>query len=117
MNFRIRHLSDVPSVANRTNDPRRISSDKSVRGDVLGDYRTCRYDRILAYCYATDEGRSRLRSRRLSQFSPDRDRPDSGLRPDKEVNSCATTTRAVTRFRSRELGRRIRVLCAERGWD
>ncbi len=51
-------LADVPSVANRTNDPRRISSDKSIRGNVLGDYRTCRDDRILAYGYATDDGRA-----------------------------------------------------------
>jgi hypothetical protein len=51
-------LADVPSVANRANDPRRISSDKSIRGNVLGDYRTCRDDRILAYCYASDDSRA-----------------------------------------------------------
>jgi hypothetical protein len=51
-------LAYVSSVANRTNDPRRISSDKSIRGNVLGDYRTCRDHRILAYRYATDDGRA-----------------------------------------------------------
>jgi hypothetical protein len=51
-------LADVRSVANRTNNSRRISSDKTIRGNILRDYRTCRDDRILAYCYATDDGRA-----------------------------------------------------------
>jgi hypothetical protein len=51
-------IAEVPSVANRTNHSRRLSSDKSVRGNVLGDYRTRRDDRVLAYCYATDDGRT-----------------------------------------------------------
>jgi hypothetical protein len=58
LKFQFRSLAEVPSVANRTNDPRRTSSGKSIRGNVPGDYRTCRDDRILAYCYATDDGRA-----------------------------------------------------------
>src|SRR5258706_13235737 len=54
---RSRPLADTPSVvANRTNDPRRISSDKGILWNVLGDYRTRRDDRVLAHCYATDDG-------------------------------------------------------------
>ena len=48
---------DVSSgVANRANDPRRVPSDKGVCGDILGNSRTCRDDRVLAYRYATDDG-------------------------------------------------------------
>ena len=52
-------MRDVPSVAAyRTNDPRRISSDKCIRGNVFGDYRSRRDDRVLAYGYTTDDGRT-----------------------------------------------------------
>src|SRR5271168_2767863 len=52
-------LADFPSVvADRTNNPRWISSDKGIRGNVLGDYRTRRDNRVLADCYATDNGRA-----------------------------------------------------------
>src|SRR5580698_10445709 len=46
------------SVAYRTNYSRRVSSDKGIRGDIPGDHRTCRHDRILAYCHATEDGRT-----------------------------------------------------------
>src|SRR5579872_2494812 len=49
---------EVPSVANRTDDPRRISPDKGVRRNVLGDNRTRRDDRVLTHCYATNDGRA-----------------------------------------------------------
>src|SRR5579859_2896399 len=51
-------LADVPLVSNRTNDPRRISTDKRIRGNVPGDDRPCRDNRILAYRDATDDGRT-----------------------------------------------------------
>jgi hypothetical protein len=55
----IRPAGEVPSIAaNRTNDPRRISSDKTLPRNVLGDYGTRRDDRILADCYAADDGRA-----------------------------------------------------------
>jgi hypothetical protein len=44
----------VQLLVNRTNHSRRISSDKSVRGNVPGDDRTCRDDCVLADGYATD---------------------------------------------------------------
>ena len=50
--------ADVSSVANRTNNSRRVSSDKNIRGNVLGNYRTRRDDRVLAYSYATDDRRA-----------------------------------------------------------
>jgi hypothetical protein len=56
-NYRSRLLAGVPLVSNRTNDPCRISTDKSIRGNVPGNYRSCRDNRILTYCYATDNGR------------------------------------------------------------
>jgi hypothetical protein len=43
--------------ADRTNDPRRVSSDKGIRGNVPGDYRARRDDRVLAYAHAADDGR------------------------------------------------------------
>src|ERR1700677_918543 len=49
---------DVSSLANRTNHSRRISSDKRIRGNVPGDDRTGRNDRILTHGDATDNGRS-----------------------------------------------------------
>jgi len=59
-------LADVRSVANRTNNSRRISSGKTIRGNILRDYRTCRDDRILAYCYATDDaGKGPMLGRRF----------------------------------------------------
>jgi hypothetical protein len=39
----------------RANDPRRISADKTIRGNVLGDDRTCRDDGMLADRHATDD--------------------------------------------------------------
>src|SRR5258708_4628387 len=57
LNFRSRPLAVVPSVvANRTNDPRRISSDKGIRGNVLGDYRTRSHNRVFAYRHPADNG-------------------------------------------------------------
>jgi hypothetical protein len=51
---------EVPVLGlNRANDPRWISSDKSIRGNVLGDYRTRRDDgMMLTDCYATGGGRT-----------------------------------------------------------
>src|ERR1700722_5773735 len=46
------------SVADRTNHSRRIASGKGIRGNVLGDYRTCRDNRILTHGYAADDGRA-----------------------------------------------------------
>jgi pimeloyl-ACP methyl ester carboxylesterase len=95
-----RPLADVPSVvANRTNDPRRISSDKSIRGNVVGDYRPCRVDRILPYCYATDDGRagcaphaflnhdglSDCGSAALRRFKRMASRDDAHVRPDHHI--------------------------------
>src|SRR5271154_1187503 len=46
------------SVSNRANDPRRISSDKTICGNVPGDDQTCRDDRMLANRHATDDDRA-----------------------------------------------------------
>jgi hypothetical protein len=49
--------ADVASVvANRTDDPRRISSEKGIRGNVLGDYRTRSHNRVFAYRHPADNG-------------------------------------------------------------
>jgi hypothetical protein len=45
----------VPSVGNRTNDPRRVSSDKSIRGNVLGEYGTRRNNRVFAHRHSADD--------------------------------------------------------------
>src|ERR1700676_3879719 len=45
----------VPSVGNRTNAPRRVSSDKSIGGNVLGDYGTCRNNRVFAHRHSADD--------------------------------------------------------------
>ena len=45
----------VPSVGNRTNDPRRVSSDKSIGGNVLGNYGTCRNNRVFAHRHSADD--------------------------------------------------------------
>ena len=45
----------VPSVGNRTNDPRRVSSDKSIGGNVLGDYGTRRNNRVFAHRHSADD--------------------------------------------------------------
>jgi hypothetical protein len=45
----------VPSVGNRTNDPRRVSSDKSIGGNVPGDYGTRRNNGILAHRHSADD--------------------------------------------------------------
>jgi hypothetical protein len=49
-------IAELPSVANRTNHSSRIPSDKGIRGNVPGNYRTRRDDRVLTYRYATDDG-------------------------------------------------------------
>src|SRR5207244_13223748 len=45
----------VPSVGNRTNDPRRVSSDKSIGGNVLGDDGTRRNNRVFAHRHSADD--------------------------------------------------------------
>src|SRR5258708_9496090 len=54
---RIRPHRGRSSVGDRTNDPRRIASDKGIRRNVLSDDRSRGDDRVLAYPYATDDGR------------------------------------------------------------
>jgi len=44
-----------------------FSSDKSIRGNVLGDYRARRDDRILTHGCATDDGRAGCDPYRFSQ--------------------------------------------------
>src|SRR3979490_58508 len=44
----------VSSVGNRTNDPRRVSSDKSIKRNVLGDYGTRRNNRVFAHRNSAD---------------------------------------------------------------
>src|ERR1700688_642737 len=58
LKFQFRPLAIILSVANRTNNSHGISSDKGIRGNVLGDYRTRPDERVLAYCYAADDGRA-----------------------------------------------------------
>jgi hypothetical protein len=55
LNFRSRSLADLPSiVVNRTNDSRRISSDKGIRGNIPGDDRTRSHNRVFAYRHPAD---------------------------------------------------------------
>jgi hypothetical protein len=86
LKFQFRPLADVPSVvANRTNHPRRIPSDKGIRGNVLGDYRTRRDDRVLAYGYATDDGRARCEPHAFLNHDGLSDCGDASLRRFKGV--------------------------------
>src|ERR1700722_301743 len=91
--------ADVSSVANRTNNSRRVSSDKNIRGNVLGNNRTRRDDRVLAYGYATDDHRAgcdpdvsfnhdRLcdyRGAPLRRFDGMAGRDDAHVRPDHYI--------------------------------
>src|SRR5258708_36578852 len=43
------------SVGNRTNEPRRVSFDKSIGGNVLGDYGTRRNNRVFAHRHSPDD--------------------------------------------------------------
>src|ERR1700731_180023 len=45
----------VPSVGNRTNDSRRVSSGKSIGGNVLGNYEPRRNNRVFAHRHSADD--------------------------------------------------------------
>ena len=83
----------------RANDPRRISADKTIRGNVLGDDRTCRDDGMLADRHATDDdgagcdphafldhdGLSNSGGASLRGFEGMAGRDDADVRPDHHI--------------------------------
>jgi hypothetical protein len=94
-----RPLANVPLISNRTNNPRRISAGKSIRGNIPGDYRTRRDNGVLAHCYAADNGRAGCDSNvslnhdglcdyvvaPLGRFNGMAGRDDAHVRPDHHI--------------------------------
>jgi len=51
----LRLVPDVSSVRNRTNDSRWVPSNKSIRGNVLGNHGTRRNNRVFAYRHSAND--------------------------------------------------------------